>query len=176
MPLTFSNTRHTARPNEHREKADDGFYFLDPVYHLAKTSDHLIVSNGHDFRIGDRRFTIPKFIFLGEKGGSVPFEIGIFAGLGADHTATSQAVANLLIDLEWLPDVAENHVVFAYPVVNPRAFSDAPGTAPNLNELFWQRSAEPEIGYLEKELRRHSFHGIITYHLDEGGGGFHATS
>ena len=142
----------------------------------ARTSDHLIVSNGLDFRIGGRRFTIPKFLFLGEKGGSAPFEIGIFAGIDPDQSTASQAVANLLIDLEWLPDVAENYVVFAYPVANPRAYSRESALAPNLNELFWQHSAEPEIGYLEKELKWHSFQGIITFHVDEGSRGFYATT
>jgi hypothetical protein len=175
MPAILSKISLTPH-REHLVKVESEFSFLDPVHALVRTSDHLIVSNGFDFRIGGHRFTIPKFLFLGDKGGSAPFEIGIFAGIEPNQTATAQAVANLLVDLEWIPDIAENYVVFAYPVSNPRAYSREPDTAPNLNKLFWQHSAEPEVGYLEKELKRHSFQGIITFHLDEGGSGFYATT
>ena len=175
MPAILSKISQTSH-REHQEKPGSEFSFLDQVHALAKSSDHLIVSNGFDFRIGGRWFTIPKFLFLGERGGSAPFEIGIFAGIESHQEVASQAVANLLIDLEWLPDVAENYVVFAYPVSNPRAYSRESDTAPNLNELFWQHSAEPEVGYLEKELKRHSFQGIITFHLDEANTGFYATT
>ena len=174
MPALLPQTSRTA-PREHHENGSE-FSFLDPVHSLARTSNHLITSNGFDFRIGGRRFTIPKFLFLGEKGGTAPFEIGIFAGFEPGHASTSQAVADLLIDLEWIPDLAENYVVFAYPVANPRAFSQEPDSAPNLNELFWQHSAEPEAGFLEKELKRHAFQGIITFNLDEQSRGFYAAA
>ena len=175
MPVNTSKTNYITH-REHYEKNEVYFNFLDPLHGVAGASNHLIVSNGFEFRIGSRRFTIPKFIFLGERGGTAPFEIGIFAGIGPNQSATSQAVANLLIDLEWIPDVATNYVLFAYPVANPRAYAKDGGNAPDINELFWQHSAEPEVGYLEKELRRHTFQGIITYQLDESAKGFYATT
>jgi len=150
--------------------------FLNPLLQVASTSNHLIVSNGFDFRIGGRKFSIPKFLFLGERGGVAPFEIGIFAGISPNQESTSEAVVNLLVDLEWIPDIATNYVLFNYPVINPRAYSKVSEFAPDLNELFWQQSAEPEVGYLEKELKRHSFQGIITYQLDDSGRGFHAST
>ena len=171
--MSTITTQTPVSPKQYQKSGDN---FLDSILQVAKISNHLILSNGFDFRIGGRKFTIPKFLFLGERGGVAPFEIGIFAGIAPGQESTSRAVANLLVDLEWIPDIATNYVLFNYPVINPRAYSKESDTAPELNELFWQQSAEPEIGYLEKELKRHSFHGIITYQLDDSGRGFHAST
>ena len=172
----IQQNRTQSNIRDNHERADFEFPFLDPVYSAAETSNHLIVSNSFHFRIGGRRFTIPKFLHLGERGGGAPYEIGIFAGINPGEESTSHAAANLLIDLEWIPDVARNYVLFNYPVVNPRAYSNRREDAPNLNELFWQRSAEPEVSFIEKEFQRHAFNGFITYQLDADSNGFYAST
>lgn len=148
--------------------------WLNPVQALGGKSDYLVISKWGDFRIGGHRFQIPKYIFLGESGGEAPIELAIFAGFGAHEEAASIAAAHLLIDLEWQPDIASNYVLFSYPVVNPRVHS--PLTPIPLNDLFWQGSAEPEVIFLEKELRHHSFTGLLTFHVDSEAEGFYAST
>jgi hypothetical protein len=111
---------------------------------------------------------------LGESGGATPIEIAIFAGLAPGEESASIAAAHLLVDLEWQPEIASNYVVFSYPVVNPRVYS--PLTPIPLNELFWQGAAEPEVIFLEKELRQHAFKGLLTFHIDPNAEGFYATT
>ena len=176
MSVITDKNRPVTNVVSNRFNENVGRDILDPLLRTAKASTHLIVSNGFEFRIGSQKLSIPKFLFLGERGGTAPLEVGIFAGLAPDQQSTSQAVSNLLIDLEWIPDVATNYVLFNYPVANPRAYSKVRETAPELNELFWQHSAEPEVGYLEKELTRHAFNIIITFQLDNSGRGFYATT
>jgi len=148
---------------------------LDPVYELATSSCNLIVSNGHDFRIGGARLHLPKFLFLGETGGAAPIELAIFAGLDDSNAITASiAAAHLLIHLDWQPDIATNYVLFSYPVVNPRRHASLPPVP--IDRLFWQRSAEPEIRYLEKEFRQHSFKGVLTLRVDPESEGFYATT
>jgi hypothetical protein len=159
-----------AQPGQNQAKPS----WLNHMHALAGKSESLVISKGRNFRIGGRHFQIPKYIFLGERGSGTPIEIAIFAGMAPREESASIAAAHLLIDLEWQPEIASNYVIFSYPVVNPRAYSALPPIP--LNELFWQGSAEPEVIFLEKELRQHSFKGLLTFHVDPNATGFYATT
>jgi protein MpaA len=43
----------------------------------------------------------------------------------------------------------------------------------DLNREFWRNSSEPEVALLEKEIRSHAFHGLISLHTDDTSAGLY---
>ena len=80
-----------------------------------------------------------------------------------------------LQELEAAPHLARGVHLHVYPLCNPSGF--AAGTRLNaadedLAAQFWQRSSQPEVYYLERELGVHRFHGVISVTTKNLPGGF----
>lgn len=97
-------------------------------------------------------------------------KMGIFAGIHGDEEAGTLAVNELI---EWAaekPEELHDFELHFFPVCNPTGRNL--GTRHNhrgcdLNREFWFGSIEPEIIYLESELRRGRYDGIISLHADD---------
>lgn len=104
--------------------------------------------------------------------GTVPsFKLGIFAGIHGDELAGTLAAGQLYREMSepGHPEFRDFELHF-YPVCNPTG-RDL-GTRHNhhgldLNREFWAGSTEPEVVYLEGELRRERYDGIIALHADD---------
>ena len=121
-------------------------------------------------------YTLPRYLFVGPKGGDTPIRIGIFAGIHGDEPEGVRAAVQFLKLLEAKPELATGYYLSVYPVCNPTGFEDGTRHSRNgkdLNREFWGNSNEPEVRLLQAELISRSFNGIIALHTDDTSDGFY---
>jgi murein peptide amidase A len=163
-PRTAANVR--AR----RSLAD----LLAPLDQLAATSTNLIAKHDARFDVDGQAYDLPRYVFIGPKGGDEPIRIGLFAAIHGDEPVGAHALVQLLQWLDQHPEVAEGYCLFVYPVCNPTGFEDRTRHSRrdrDLNREFWSNSQEPEVQLLQAELVSHAFHGIISLHADDSSDG-----
>jgi hypothetical protein len=149
---------------------------LEPLDRLAAGSVHLIANHSARFQSGDESYVLPRYLFVGPKGGDEPLRIGVFAGIHGDEPEGIHALARFLTLLESQPELAAGYRIFAYPICNPTGVEDGTRNSragKDLNREFWRQSGEPEVHLLQSELVSHSFHGIISLHTDDTSHGFY---
>jgi predicted deacylase len=98
------------------------------------------------------------------------YKFGIFAGLHGDEEAGVLAVQELIRWAFSHPEELSDFELHLYPECNPTGVCDRTrhsSSGIDLNREFWTGSAEPEVIYLEHELRREQFHGIVQLHSDD---------
>lgn len=126
-------------------------------------------------RVAPEPIFVPKLVCRPSHGGET-FKIGIFAGLHGDEQAGTHA-AYELVRWAWNePAELRDYELHIYPVCNPtgrKANTRHSWKGLDLNREFWRGSEEPEIVYLEKELRRESYDGIISLHSDDTSDGLY---
>jgi murein peptide amidase A len=98
------------------------------------------------------------------------YKFGIFAGLHGDEEAGTLATQELVRWAATHPYELSDFELHFYPICNPtgcdgKTRHSAAGL--DLNREFWTGSTEPEVIYLERELRREQFHGIVQLHSDD---------
>lgn len=136
----------------------------------AGTSSQLLSKNFGSFEIDGRTYTLPRYVLLGPKGGGDTIRLGLFAVINGDEPEGAYALLRLLSRLEIYPEVAKNYALFIYPVCNPTGFEDNTPHARggrDLQRLFWTDSKAPEVQFLEAEIWKHAFDGIITLRSDK---------
>ncbi len=121
----------------------------------------------------DQGIYIPKIISKPLKPG-FGFKMGIFAGIHGDEEAGTLAVQELMSWAAEKPEELHDYELHFYPICNPTGRNL--GTRHNqsgldLNREFWYGSIEPEVIYLEEQLRREQYDGIISLHSDDDSDG-----
>ena len=147
---------------------------LRPLVELAEESHALIGSMAGTFSAAERRYGIPRFVFVGPEAGHEPIRLGLFAGIHGDEPAGCDALVRFLCELVEEPERAAGYDLIVYPVCNPTGYEDntrASRAGKDLNREFWRSSLEPEVKILEEELRTHRFDGVITLHADDTSSG-----
>jgi protein MpaA len=137
---------------------------------LASESKHLVRRPGTAFEVAGERYEVPKFLFIGPDGGGDPIRIAIFATIHGDEAVGTHALIQFLRLLEASPELARGYHLHIYPICNPTGYEDNTRTSRSgrdLNREFWNHSTEPEVQWLESELRTHSFHGLVSLHADD---------
>jgi len=115
------------------------------------------------------RIYLEKIVSKPAAGGQ-GYKFGIFAGLHGDEEAGTLAVRALV---EWAamhPKALADFEMHFYPACNPTGVDQKTRHSVaglDLNREFWTGSAEPEVRYLEGELRRQKFQGIVQLHSDD---------
>jgi hypothetical protein len=145
---------------------------LSPLEDLAGRSQHLLRTPAT--RDGAPQMLIPRYLYLGERGGGDVIRLGIFAVIHGDEPEGALAVNRLVTLLERDPEIARGYALFLYPVCNPTGFEDATRHArsgKDLNREFWKQSGEPEVRLLESEIYLHAFDGLVTLHSDNTSNG-----
>jgi murein peptide amidase A len=143
---------------------------LAPLHHAAQGSQHLLECNIGEFHHGADRYTLPRFIFNGPRGGGEPIHLGVFAGIHGDEPEGVLAIVRFLGELAAAPSLASGYRIYAYPIANPTGFEENTRHSrrgKDLNREFWRASDEPEVYLLEQELWTHKFHGIVSLHSDD---------
>jgi predicted deacylase len=98
------------------------------------------------------------------------YKFGIFAGLHGDEEAGTLAAHELVKWAATQPVELADFELHIYPVCNPTGADQKTRhsvSCADLNREFWMGSTEPEVMYLESELRREQFQGIIQLHSDD---------
>ncbi len=149
---------------------------LKPLDRVAAKSSSLVAVHGAQFESGGELYEVPRYLFIGPKGGDDAIRVGLFAGIHGDEPEGVHALIRFLGFLEDRPELATGYCLFVYPVCNPTGFEDRTRHArsgKDLNREFWKGSTEPEVKLLESELAAHSFNGIISLHTDDSSHGFY---
>jgi len=149
---------------------------LAPLDSIAAHSPNLVVNHDARFETGGETCELPRYLFVGPKGGDTPIRVGIFAGIHGDEPEGVRAVVQFLKLLEAKPDLAAGYYLSFYPVCNPTGFEDGTRhsrSGKDLNREFWGNSSEPEVRLLQAELISRSFNGIISLHTDDTSDGFY---
>ena len=149
---------------------------LAPLERIAANSPNLVANHEAKFEIGGESYELPRYLFVGPRGGDTPIRVGIFAGIHGDEPEGVHALVQFIQLLEAKPELATGYYLSFYPVCNPTGFED--GTrhsraGKDLNREFWRDSAEPEVRLLQAELQSRSFQGIISLHTDDTSAGFY---
>jgi hypothetical protein len=149
---------------------------LAPLDRIAVRSPGLVANHGASFVSGGETQELPRYLFIGPKGGDEPIRVGLFAGMHGDEPEGVHALIQFVSLLELKPELATGYCLFLYPVCNPTGFEDRTRHArsgKDLNREFWRGSTEPEVRLLQSELVAHSFDGIISLHTDDTSHGFY---
>jgi hypothetical protein len=149
---------------------------LAPLDQIAATSASLMANHGATFSSAGETWELPRYVFIGPKGGDEPLRIGLFAGIHGDEPEGVHAVVSFLRLLERVPEVATGYCLFVYPVCNPTGFARRTRfslSGKDLNREFWRGSLEPEVRLLESELTTRPFQGVISLHTDSTSDGFY---
>jgi protein MpaA len=150
---------------------------LAPLEQIAERSAHIISKSLGRFDSEGRTYSLPRYVFLGPKGGGDTIRIGIFATIHGDEPEGALALTRFVSALSDNPEIAKGYALFIYPVCNPTGFEDNTRHSrrgKDLNREFWRESAEPEVRFLESEIWTHAFDGIISLHADDTSDGLYA--
>jgi murein peptide amidase A len=158
--------------NKRRSIAD----LLAPLEKIAANSPNLVANHDAKFEINGENYELPRYLFVGPRGGDTPIRVGIFAGVHGDEPEGVHAIVQFIQLLEAHPELATGYYLSFYPVCNPTGFEDATRHSrggKDLNREFWKNSSEPEVRLLQAELQSRSFQGIISLHTDDTSHGFY---
>jgi len=112
---------------------------------------------------------LPKIVSKPLKAGH-GMKVGIFAGIHGDEEAGTLAAHELAAWADTRPEEMHDFELHFYPVCNPTGISlrtRHSHSGLDLNRQFWCGSAEPEVAFLEGELRREKYDGIVSLHSDD---------
>lgn len=149
---------------------------LEPLDRLAESSRHLLSKSLGQFESAGGAYRLPRYLYVGPKGGGDLLRLGIFATIHGDEPEGALALGRFLAALEAKPELAQGYALFIYPVCNPTGFEDNTRHArsgKDLNREFWQQSDQPEVRFLESEICMQAFHGIVTLHSDDTSDGLY---
>jgi hypothetical protein len=174
MPPALQTTRFRGLAARTRLQSLDAI--IEPLNEMARCSTSLIASGPGRFELAGQTIELPRYLFLGPRGGAAPLRIGVFAGIHGDEPAGPFALLRFVRLLECSPEIARGYCLFLYPVCNPTGFTDHTRQNRNGKDLdreFWRESIQPEIRLLQSELWSHAFHGLISLHADHGSDGLY---
>ena len=149
---------------------------LAPLDQIAVHSSNLVANYEAKFDADGETYELPRYLFVGPKGGDTPIRIGIFAGIHGDEPEGAHAIVQFIKLLEAKPELAAGYYLSFYPVCNPTGFEDGTRfsrSGKDLNREFWKNSDQPEVRLLQAELVSRSFQGIISLHTDDTSDGFY---
>jgi protein MpaA len=149
---------------------------LAPLEKIAAHSVNLVSNHEARFDSNGATYVLPRYLFVGPRGGDTPIRLGIFAGIHGDEPEGTHALVHFMKLLEANPELAAGYYLSIYPVCNPTGFEDDTRFSRrgfDLNREFWKGSKEPEVRLLQAELESRSFQGIISLHTDDTSTGFY---
>ena len=174
MTIADNPSQSLAKPPQARRRSIAAL--LAPLDQIAVHSSNLVANYEAKFDADGETYELPRYLFVGPKGGDTPIRIGIFAGIHGDEPEGAHAIVQFIKLLEAKPELAAGYYLSLYPVCNPTGFEDGTRhsrSGKDLNREFWGNSNEPEVRLLQAELISRSFNGIISLHTDDTSDGFY---
>ena len=141
-----------------------------PLEKLAEASPSVLSRPLPSFEVTGASYFLPRYLFVGPKGGDDPIRIALFAGIHGDEPEGARALVQFISLLDASPELAKDYFLFIYPVCNPSGYefnTRYSRRGRDLNREFWNHSSEPEVLLLQSELCAHAFDGIISLHSDD---------
>src|SRR6185503_12254831 len=119
-------------------------------------SPHFVHLPGLQFERDGDTYELPRYRFVGPRGGDDAIRIGVFATIHGDEPESGLGLVRFLQELNQNPDAARGFIIHAYPICNPTGYEAGTRAArggTDLNREFWRDSREPEVRLLERELQ-----------------------
>ena len=116
LTKTFSRPARTSQ----RDLAE----LLAPLEKIAATSPNLVANHDARFEVDGASYELPRYLFVGPRGGDTPIRVGIFAGIHGDEPEGVHALIQFIKLLESKPELATGYYLSFYPVCNPTGFED----------------------------------------------------
>jgi predicted deacylase len=174
MTIAESPTKYA--PQALRKQRRSIAELLAPLEQIAASSPNLVANHDARFEVDGEAYVLPRYLFVGPRGGDTPIRIGIFAGIHGDEPEGVHALVRFIQLLEAKPELAAGYYLSFYPVCNSTGFEDGTRfsrSGKDLNREFWKNTSEPEVQLLQAELQSRSFQGIISLHTDDTSAGFY---
>jgi hypothetical protein len=143
---------------------------LQPLEDIASRSPNLVANHDASFEVRGEKYVLPRYLFVGPRGGDTPVRLGIFAGVRGNDLEGIHALILFIRLLEAKPDLAAGYCLFLYPTCNPSGYvheTDDTHNGKDLNREFWQGSREPEVLLLQSEILSHAFSGMISLYSND---------
>src|SRR5580698_2204088 len=86
---------------------------------IAGRSSNLLSKTFGQFQSGGKTYQLPRYIFLGSKGGGDTIRLGLFAAINGDEPEGAFALLRLASCLEQFQGLARGYALFLYPICNP---------------------------------------------------------
>jgi hypothetical protein len=174
--MTIIGTPARVAAPERRERRRSLGELLAPLEQIAASSPNLVVNHEARFEANGEGYELPRYLFVGPRGGDTPIRVGIFAGIHGDEPEGVHALVQFIQLLERKPELAKGYYLSFYPVCNPTGFEDGTRlsrSGKDLNREFWKHTGEPEVRLLQADLLSRSFQGLIALHTDDTSSGFY---
>jgi hypothetical protein len=174
--MTFTDFSAVYAPPAPRRSQRSIAELLAPLEEIAAQSPNLVANHDARFETDGKSYELPRYLFVGPRGGDIPVRIGIFAGIHGDEPEGTHALVRFVRLLEARPELATGYYLSIYPICNQTGFEDGTRlsrSGRDLNREFWQNSSEPEVRLLEAEVQSRSFQGLIALHTDDTSHGFY---
>lgn len=149
---------------------------LMPLLLQVASSPCLKADSAGFWNSGEARFWLPRFVFQRTQVVKHRYRLGIFAGIHGDEPAGILALMDFVRRLDDQPELGREFLIHLYPLCNPSGYlagTRESTSGKDLNREFWKQSSEPEVQFLEAEIQRRNFDGIIALHSDDTCGGFY---
>jgi len=164
-----------AAMQESADRHADAEEIFGVLFEVSSRSESLMATR-HSVRAGGCDFDVPKFMFLGQRGGGKPLRVALFAGID-DHGSLDgiAAIARLLTQTELNPSLAMDYAIFAYPLVNLFEYREPEHRIDPFHRRYAEDRADGDVRFFRGELRKWGFDGILTLKTDPRAESFHAT-
>jgi hypothetical protein len=138
---------------------------LAPLDRIARSSISLVRKKLPQFETGGRVYQIPRYLFVGPRGGGEPIRVGLFAGAHGNEPEGTFALVDFVLALEEQPEASSGYCLFLYPILNPSGFeanTRLTASGVNIPNELWKNSISPEVFAIQSELWMHGFDGIVS--------------
>lgn len=143
---------------------------------LTETSPHFSRLHQETGTQEAGEFRLQAYRFTGPETGCEHFRIGLFAGIHGDEIEGVLGLLQFANAVIRQPKLAVDYALYFYPVCNPsglEAHTRHSDSGKDLQNEFWKNSAAPEVRFLESEITRHQFQGLIHLHSHRVTKGFY---
>ena len=82
---------------------------LAPLERIAANSANLVANHDARFEVGGESYVLPRYLFVGPRGGDTPIRVGIFAGIHGDEPEGVHALIQFIKLLESRPELAAGY-------------------------------------------------------------------
>src|ERR1035441_7469131 len=101
-------------PRKQRRSIDE---LLAPLEEISKSSPNLVANHDARFEVNGETYELPRYLFVGPRGGDTPIRVGIFAGIHGDEPEGVHALVRFIQLLEAKPELAAGYYLSFYPEI-----------------------------------------------------------
>src|SRR5580658_3656863 len=104
--MTISETPVKVAAQAPRRERRSIAELLAPLEKIAANSANLVANHDARFEVNGETYDLPRYLFVGPRGGDTPIRIGIFAAIHGDEPEGVHALIQFVKLLETRPELA----------------------------------------------------------------------